>query len=472
MAFQSNSNNAWIFNGNNGNLNNGNNRINTNYARVFRDSYSENCEVYENAVVALSELYFWYFDNRKHKRRSVSQLLFEQNYSQNLRDMWRMLNNFEYVLKPGIGFILHWPQLREVIAPDYFDRIPQCYFCETIRPGIERRLDTNSYSCRVGRGSIKAVRQLAEYVLEESENGTRPCVFIKTDQKSFFLHIYRPDLVEDLNAVICEDFADDARKDILLYLCRVLYQSNAIEHVIRQCPSSEWAPLPKHKSRFNLSPDEGLDIGNLIAQLGGNFTSRKYLRKFREYGYKRFVHYTDDTVNVLRKDRLEQFNSIFLPELRRYEATIHLELNENKYYCQDVRKGVALFGFYVKLTEDNAVLVLPSKRVVHNLQNRLRIFFARGNGNKMYRLKNKERFRDCINSYYGIFSHCNAYSLRRKIARQILASDWSDIIEFKPDFTHCGIVKRYTMRSYRTYKNRQFKHQILHYYDTVTNQCA
>ena len=36
LAFQSNSNNAWIFNGNNGNLNYNNNRYNAYAARVFR----------------------------------------------------------------------------------------------------------------------------------------------------------------------------------------------------------------------------------------------------------------------------------------------------------------------------------------------------------------------------------------------------------------------------------------------------
>ena len=71
MAFQSNSNNAWIFNGNNGNLNNGNNRINTNYARVFRDSYIRNCERFEDAVVALSELYFFYFTKDQDKKMII-----------------------------------------------------------------------------------------------------------------------------------------------------------------------------------------------------------------------------------------------------------------------------------------------------------------------------------------------------------------------------------------------------------------
>jgi len=151
---------------------------------------------------------------------------------------------------------------------------------------------------------------------------------------------------------------------------------------------------------------------------------------------------------------------------------MRLELNEKKYYCQDIHKGVCVFGYYLKMTADGRMLILPSKRVVHNMMNRLRIFFLRGNEDKIYRLKNKEHFRDSMNSYFGMFRHCSAYKFRKKVAALVAASGWSDIIEPKPDFTHFGIVKSYTKKSYLTHKNKSFKHQILHYYDTRQNQCA
>ena len=102
MAFQSNSNNAWIFNGNNGNLNNNNNRINANGARVFRDSCLAEWERYQSALVRLSDLYRWYRIARKGKRRSLVQLRFEADYPQHLRELWESMNGLVYIPLSGL----------------------------------------------------------------------------------------------------------------------------------------------------------------------------------------------------------------------------------------------------------------------------------------------------------------------------------------------------------------------------------
>lgn len=473
MAFQSNSNNAWIFNGNDGNLNYNNNRINGNYARVFRDSCSADLERYQSALIPLLDLYRWYFRTRKGKRRSLAQLRFEMHYPGLLRQMQEELCDMEYILKDVLAFILEYPQLREVIAPDFFDRVPQTFYCETIRPEIEKRLDDNSFSCRVGRGAIAAVNRLAEYYLEESRGGQEECVFIKFDQRSFFLHIFKPMLVDMLTHVIEEAFSNDPKKDLLLYLTRIMYQSDPTQHCRFMCPRYKWDNLPKHKSKFNLSPDEGVDIGNLNAQLAGNFISTIYLTALRAFGYTTFIHYTDDVVLVLRKSRVDQFFRIFFPELRRVEASAHLELNEKKTYCQDCSHGVLAVGFFIKCF-GSTVVVYPSKRVVNNLERVLSYMIERGNGDKYFRLKNKEHFRDSINSYYGLFSHCNAYKYWCSVKERIMASDWKDMLYFDEGFTSCKIVKRYKMKSYLKYINKQLKKSFYYEtnrYDSRRNQC-
>lgn len=469
MAFQSNANNAWIFNGNNGNLNYNNNRINTNAARVFRDSRREPGEL-DEPVIALPELYHCYYKNRRGKRRRNSQLEFERDYPDHLRRMCYELNNFEYIIRKVMAFMLNYPQQREVIFAIFYDRVPQYWFCETLRPGVEKRLDPASYACRIGRGPLAAALQLAEYVGEVSRAGKVPTVIAKEDQKSFFLHINRETLVEDLNEAIREDFAENPRlRDLLLYLCRVLYLSDTISHAVRCCPVTEWEGLPKYKSRFNLPPMIGLDIGNQPSQLGAAYKSRRYLRAFRDYGYNRLVHYSDDTICVMEADRADQFHRLFLPYLRQVEAAEGLELNEKKHYCQDARHGVSAFGFFIKLAPDGAVLMLPSKRIVHNLENKLRKWIERAEGDLYFRLAMKERFCSSVNSYFSIFRHCNAYRLRKRFANQILASCWSDVIMCAPDYTHIAVKPGWTRKAYYTRKNRQFKHQILHYHDQATS---
>ena len=300
--------------------------------------------------------------------------------------------------------------------------------------------------------------------------GREECVFVKIDQRSFFLHIDKLRRAEMYQDIINEDFADHPWHDFLLWLCRILYLSCPTEHMRRECPVSEGAVLPPHKRMENLPWWTGLAIGNLIAQIGGNLFSTLYLAVFRYFDYNTFVHYTDDTILVIRKDRLEQFLSIFMPTLREEERKVDLEMNESKFYCQDCRKGVSAIGYFIKAKPDGLV-ILPNRRVVHNLECRIRSFVARGTGDRMYRLKNKERFRDAINSYYGIFRHCNSFDLRKKFAGMVLASEWSEQLAFKEGYLFCYIVKRYTIKSYHTYKNKCFKKFFNHYDYTGTNQC-
>lgn len=471
MAFQSNANNAWIFNGNNGNLNNGNNRINANYARVFRDSCFGEWVAMQSALIPLSIIYFWYFVCRSGKRRSFAQLKFEQDYPAHMREMWQVLNDMEYILSVCSWFIIWYPKLREVIAPDFFDRPTQTLWCETIRPSVEKRLDPDSFACRVGYGAMRAVQRLAYYYRKESRMGKEECVFIKIDQRSFFLHIDKLRLVEMYQDIINEDFADHPWHDFLLWLCRILYLSCPTEHMRRECPVSEGTVLPPHKRMENLPWWIGLAIGNLIAQMGGNLFSTLYLLVFRFFGYDTFIHYTDDTVLVLRKERLQQFLSIFMPTLREEEAKVNLEMNEEKFYCQDCRKGVSAIGYFIKAKPDGLV-ILPNRRVIYNLGVKLDFFLGHGQGDRMFRLKNKERFRDTINSYYGIFRHCDSYDVRKKFAERILATDWKEQLDFKEGYTFCFIVKRYTVKAYHTYKNKCFKQFFNHYDYTGANQCA
>jgi hypothetical protein len=472
MCFASNANNAWIFNGNNnGNLNYNNNRINAYSARVFRDFRLEERECYENALLPLSVIYRWYMVARRGKRRSLVQLRFEADYPKNLRILWSKLNGHEhYVPEPSRRFVLHYPTPREVIHPDYPDRIPQTIWCETIRPHVEKLLDQGSYSCRRGRGALAAVRQLQEYYWEESRGGRYPCVFIRLDQKSFFLHIDRHLVVQEFDKVIRQAWAENPDwRDWMLWMCRILYLSEPREHMIRECPVSDWELLPPHKVAANLPPGIGVDIGNLDAQLAGNFTSRLYLAVLRRLGYGRLVHYTDDTVLVLRLDRLEQFKAIAIPTLRREEDALGLELNEKKTYIQRADHGICTFGYFIKAVGADRMLTYPSKRVVNNMRYRL-AFYVQNGGNVSFRYRHKEHLRDSLNSYFGMLRHCDAYRVRKRMATEILESGWNHVIEFTPDYTYCRIKERYTQRAYHTRQNRHLKQSIKRYIHEQTRE--
>lgn len=474
LAFQSNSNNAWIFNGNNGNLNYNNNRINANGARVFRDSCLADWERYQSAPIPLSVLYIWYRIARSGKRRTLAQLRFEADYPEHMRELWEAMNGLVYIPLPSRGFVLEYPTPRECIHPEVRDRVPQTIWCETVRPLAERMMDPASYSCRIGRGALAAVQQLIRHYKVESEGGKHPCRFIRIDQKSFFLHLYRPLVVDMFRGLIDAAFADNEQKrDWMNWMCRILYLSEPAEHFVRDCPIEKWSLLPPHKVAANLPPLTGVEIGNLDAQLAGNTFSAYYLAVFREFGYQTFVHYTDDVILVLREDRVEQFNRFFLPELRKREAAIGLELNEKKHYSQSTTHGITAFGYFVKsIPGTGGVVVYPSKRVVNNCRLRLTAYLSRGEGDWYFRLKNKEHLRDTMNSYFGIFRHCEAYDLRKAIAEEILSSEWGDLLERVDDYKYFRIIPRFTVKAHKTYKNKQLRRFVYNYGKTRTTSAA
>lgn len=463
LAFQRNANNGWIFNGTNGNLNN-NNRVNTNYARVFHDSYSGEWEALQSALIALPEIYQWYFICRKGNRNSRAQLEYEHNYPRHLRQLHSTLNNREYIPAESIWFVLEYPKLREVIAPGFPDRPVQTMWCGLMRPHIEKRLDDNSFACRVGRGSLNAIGRFAEQLLEESDGGRRPCRIVKLDQKSFFLHIYKPMLVEMYRKVIDTCF-EGGQREFMEWLCERLYLSCPHEHMRREHPVSFANGLPEYKRRELLPWHTGIDIGNQVAQMGGNFMSTQYLSVLRYYGYDKFIHYSDDTIMAIREDRLRQFLSIVMPTLRKKEIEVGLELNEQKFYCQDAHHGVRALGFFVKIKKED-IVILPDKRIVNNLKRLVGWYNERATSG--FIMAYKEDFVSRINSSFGLLIHSNSYHIRRKLAQLVTDSPWGRVIEFRQDYRSCRIKKCFTYISFRKHHNKKYKQIIKAYGNNIT----
>ena len=457
LAFQSNSNNAWIFNGTNGNLNNGNNRINAYAARLFRASALEVMDVFMRALIPLPIIYRWFRKTIARKRRKCSMVEYNRQGPRHLREMCLRLNGRYYIPSDYTWFPIFYPKLREVIAPDADDRTPQTLWCETVRPYVEKHLDPNSYSCRVGRGALRAVDQFIEYYFEESEGGTVPCDFISIDQKSFFLHLDRRMLMKLYEPIIRDNF-EPQMADFLIWLGNILYLSCPAEHLNRICPVSEAADLPDYKRMEKLPWWQGVAIGNLPSQMAGNIASTLYLNILRYYGFTRFVHYSDDIRAVIRHDRLQQFLRIVMPTLRREESRYNMEMNEGKFYCQPSYYGVKMFGYFLK-TKGSEIILVPDRRIIRNFSSKLSYYEFRGQS-KRWRLWNKEHFRDCVNSYLGIFRHCQSADLRAEIAARIQHGPWNDMIRLKPGNTACAIRKAYTRKEYYRRRNRELRRYI------------
>lgn len=415
-----NGNNAWLYNPTNGALNN-NNKYNSYQVRPLLES-----DVYDNATLEFYEIPLeeWYEVNRQCRRRKAmkpSCLIFQYHMVVQLVELVHEVGNMEYTMREGICFMITVPRLREVLAADFGDRIVQTWYFNELNWWLEHyHLHPDSYSCRVGKGGLRAVQQFREYVFEVSEGYTMDCYVASLDLQSFFMSI-DTELAVRLMTRFIEEVYGGPHKKLLLYLTRVIYQSLPQSHCVTKSNERMWLGFPKSKSLRGKTDGIGIPIGNVTSQMLANFLTSFYLDYLSSLGY-RFVHYTDDTAFIFRDKQR------FLEDMARFDwflkNELHLTLHPNKRYLQHYSKGISMLGY--KLRYDR---ILPSDRIVHNLHWKVECAIRKAENNVSYMLREKDHFVQVINSYMGLLKHTNSFRLRREILESIRVSPWDKILD-------------------------------------------
>lgn len=446
---QYNSNNGWIFNGTNGNLDN-NNKYNTNGSR--RLDYDISDYINQSGFSEFSlEIFKAYVKCRKNKRNTLSQLEFEYDIMKRMNltiSLWVM----EYVSQRSIAFIIMVPRIREVIAANFADRVAQTWFDMHLKPYLEEDMyHPDSYSCRKGKGGLRAVLQLRDYIYEMTNGYVYDDLWIiKRDISAFFMNIDTEILERDMVDFIQEHFGEDEQlRNMLMWLARILYRSLPQEHCIRKSHPLAWNQLDRRKSMFGRVI--GVPIGNLPSQTGANVTTSRLLWLLHYLMYL-FVHYTDDTVPLIRDKKRWKYDEKCIERMLREE--MHLEWHKNKRYCQHYSKGVEFLGYKIRFDR-----ILPSDRIAHNFIWKAKCAIRKAEESKAYMYKHKEDFMSVMNSYCGLLKWCNSYRLRAKVFDMLRKSPWAKIFDFH-DNSKVTIKKSKTRRASFIRINRMEKRKM------------
>ena len=222
--------------------------------------------------VSYEELYAAYLDCRKRKRNTVNASEFEIDLNKNLYKLWRELNSGTYEIGVSIVFLVDRPVVREVYAACFRDRIVHHLIINRINDTIEKHFIFDTYSCRVGKGTLVGVKRCYEQIKKCSKNYTENAYVLKCDLKSFFMTISKPMLYKLLITFLRENYecSEDERYFNEYILKKIIYhcpQQNCIRKPSRAKPSD----LPKGKSLTDCPSDKGLPIGNLSSQIFANF---------------------------------------------------------------------------------------------------------------------------------------------------------------------------------------------------------
>lgn len=272
------------------------------------------------------------------------------------------------------AFKINDPKPRDIHKAAVRDRLLHHAIFRKLYPFFDRTFIADSYSCRINKGTHRAINKFREYFHKVSKNNTKTCWVLKCDIKKFFANIDHNTL-----AKILREYIPD--KNII----------NLLENIIKSFSSGK--------------EGKGLPLGNLTSQLFVNI----YMNKFDQFAkhtlkLKYYIRYSDDFVilsgnKIWLEDQIKPIKKFLREEL-------NLELHADKVFIKTVFSGVDFLGMIS--FPDHRILRTTTKRRMHQK-------ISRKYGQLQSRLISEKSFNQTFQSYLGLLKHCNGYDMVRKL---------------------------------------------------------
>jgi len=259
------------------------------------------------------------------------------------------------------AFNISDPKPRNIHKASVRDRLLHHAIYRVLYPFFDKTFISDSYSCRINKGTHKALNRFCDFAHKVSKNDTRTCWILKCDIKKFFASIDHKVLLDILNSYIPDK--------------RIIW---LLEEIIKS---------------FSTKPGMGLPLGNLTSQLFVNI----YMNQFDQFvkhklKAKYYVRYADDFV-ILLSNRKELKNLISL--IRDFlSEKLKLDLHPQKVTIKTLASGVDFLG-WVNFSDHRVLRTTTKRRLVRRIQNIL--------------------MPATVSSYFGLLKHGNTKKLQEKI---------------------------------------------------------
>ncbi len=272
----------------------------------------------ENLLLAWQE-----FVKGKRHKRDVQE--FSLHLIDNILALHEDLKNKTYKHGSYHYFKISDPKPRDIHKASVRDRLVHHAIYRILYPYFDRKFIADSYSCRLNKGTHKAINRFRSFFYKVSQNNTRTCWVLKCDIKKFFANIDQ----EILMFILHRNITDPGT---LWLLGNIIY-----------------------------SFPGGLPLGNLTSQLLVNI----YMNEFDQFAKhklkaKYYIRYADDFVFFSREksclDSLITQISEFLAE------QLKLSLHPDKVFIKTLASGVDFLG-WVQFS-NHRVLRTSTKRKV------------------------------------------------------------------------------------------------------------
>jgi retron-type reverse transcriptase len=288
----------------------------------------EDIITFENIFQAWKE-----FVRDKSKKTDV--ILFGGKLMDNLSRLYEDLIYKKYKHSTYHPFKINDPKPRDIHKAIVRDRVLHHLLYTNLYPFFDRTFIHDSYSCRIGKGTHKALLRFRSFVLKVSKNRTKQCYVLKCDIRKCFRSIDHDILKNILNNKI-ED------KNILGLLDNVI-------------------------DSFKI----GLPLGNLTSQLLVNIYMNELDQHMkRELKVKYYIRYVDDFA-VVSDDKIYLDNLV--PKISEFlDQKLKLELHPDKLYIKAIYSGVDFLG-WIESGDHRVLRTSTKKRMFRNIKNNLKI---------------------------------------------------------------------------------------------------
>ncbi len=300
------------------------------------------------------------FLSGKRNRKDVQE--FHTDLMDNILELHHDLVYHKYEHGGYQAFRVYDPKTRDIHKASVRDRLLHYAIYRQLYPFFDRTFIFDSYSCRLGKGTHKAIIKFNQLFLKVSKNNTRSCWVLKGDIRKFFASIDHKILINILKNYIPDE-------DIIWLLTKVI-------------------------TSFKVKDGKGLPLGNLTSQLFANIYLNE-LDRFVKHQIKAnfYIRYADDFV-ILSNSRDWLENKIPIIESFLW-SRLNLEVYPNKIFIKTMASGVDFLGW----------INFPKFRVLR-ISTKKRMF---------RKLKDNNYKEESLCSYLGMISHGNAFKIKKEL---------------------------------------------------------
>ena len=171
----------------------------------FRHGYHDIISL-ENLLEAWKE-----FVKGKRKRRDVQE--FSRDLMGNIISLHRDLALKRYTHSAYQAFKINDPKPRDIHKAAIRDRLLHHALHRMLYPFFDRTFVSDSSSCRIGKGTHKALERFRTFAYIVSKNNTKTAWVLKCDIRKFFASIDQDTLIRILSAYIPDKDIVDLVKD-------------------------------------------------------------------------------------------------------------------------------------------------------------------------------------------------------------------------------------------------------------------